>query len=87
MLCLIRLIQNETVNKGRTYSDSLRLLAKNLKQIRKSKGLTQEDMAEHGFNYRHYRKIESGSYSPSFQTLYRISKILDVSLSDLLKDI
>jgi len=43
-------------------------------------GLTQEDMIEFGFNYRHYQKIESGAYSMNLYTLWRLSVAFEVSI-------
>lgn len=69
----------------RGYEQFLEKMSNNIKYIRKSKNMTQEDMREHGFNYRHYQKIESGEYSPSLVTIYRLSKIWKIHVSDLLK--
>lgn len=79
--------QSETVKKATSYQNALKTLAKNIKSYRAAKGLTQENMADHGFNYRHYQKIESGAYSPNLQTLHRVATVLGVTLEDLFKDI
>lgn len=54
----------------------------NLKKMRVKKGLTQEDMTAHGFNYRHYQRLESGMNPPSFSTLVRLAKIMGVDITD-----
>lgn len=87
MLQLVRVIQTDSVKTKKLYSEALEVLANNLKRSRQAKGYTQEDMVEFGFNYRHYQKIESGAYSPSFQTLHRLALALDVSVGDLVKGV
>lgn len=60
------------------------LLALRLKELRKSRGLTQEKLAELiGRDTKHISKLEiAGSY-PSIETLERIAKVLDVELKDI----
>ncbi len=60
------------------------LLAKRLKQLRKSKGLTQEKLAELiGRDTKHISKLEiAGSY-PSIETLDRIADALGIELKDI----
>ncbi|MFG1492683.1 helix-turn-helix transcriptional regulator [Halobacteriovorax sp. ZH4_bin.1] len=70
---------------SKSYEELLSKVANNIKTIRTSKGLTQQNMAEEGFNYRYYQKIESGRQSLNLETLYRISKVLKVDVVDLLK--
>lgn len=60
-------------------------IAKNIKAIRKAQNLTQEDMSDLGFSYRHFQSIESGTYSPNLHTLYRIARALKVDIRELLK--
>lgn len=72
------------MKKPRSYEQLLMQIANNIRLCRKRKGLTQEDMANLGFNYRFYQKIESGLYSPNLKTLYRISQALGVSISELI---
>lgn len=67
----------------RDYGKVLRILAENIQRARRERKLTQEDMADFGFNYRHYQKIESGTYSPSFRTLHRLAIALKVNMKDL----
>lgn len=65
-------------------SGTKELLAKRLKQLRKSRGLTQEKLAELiGRDTKHISKLEiAGSY-PSIETLERIARVLDVELKDI----
>ncbi len=60
------------------------LLALRLKELRKSRGLTQEKLAEMiGRDTKHISKLEiAGSY-PSVETLERIANALNVELKDI----
>ncbi|MBQ8460256.1 helix-turn-helix transcriptional regulator [bacterium] len=60
------------------------LLALRLKELRKSRGLTQEKLAEMiGRDTKHISKLEiAGSY-PSIETLERIAAALNVELKDI----
>ncbi|MEQ1723477.1 MAG: helix-turn-helix transcriptional regulator [Pseudobdellovibrio sp.] len=71
--------------KGKSYAQVLESISTNISTIRKSRQLTQEDMTEFGFNYRHYQKLESGEYSPNLKTLHKLAEAFNVNLSDLLK--
>ena len=60
-------------------------LGTNLKIIRKSKGITQEDLAGIiGIHSRQLSKIETGEHFPSCKTLEKICIALDVSADRLL---
>jgi len=54
-----------------------------LKELRTAKGLNQEDLEPLGFSYRYYGKIERGLANVTLETLVRLCKIFEVSLSDL----
>lgn len=55
-----------------------------LKQIRKAKNLTQAQLAElAGANEKHISKIETGVYFPTFNTLEKILKALDLTIEDI----
>lgn len=69
-------------NQG--YDRLIQKIAKNIKETRLDKGITQEDMVDYGFNYRHYQKIESGKHSINLYTLYRLSRAFKVDLEKLL---
>ena len=65
------------------YENTLKNLAKRVKELRMERGWTQEEMRDHGFNYRHYQRIESGSTNPTLNTLHRLAKAFKVKISDL----
>lgn len=66
------------------YDLLLDRLSQNLKRIRLEKGLTQEAMRDRGLDYRHYQRLESGTYSPTLQTLHKVAMALKVDVSELL---
>ena len=58
---------------------------KKLQQIRKSKGLTQEKLAElAGVHEKHISKLELGTYKPSFDTLNKVLKALDSCVQEVI---
>ncbi len=59
-------------------------LGKQLKIIRKEKGLTQEQLAEKvGIHPTYVGKLEGGKSNPSTLLLFKISRALDVKLSKI----
>ena len=59
------------------------VFGKKLKLIRKSKGLTQEQLAELAdVHEKHISKLELGLYKPSYDTLQKIYKALGLSTED-----
>lgn len=73
------------MRKEAEYVRFLEKLSANIRAFRLKKGLSQEQMAELGFNYRYYQKLESGKYSPSIRTIYKVADALNVTVSELLK--
>ena len=63
--------------------------SKALKSIRKSKGLTQEQMAERSdIDYKYLQKLEGKTpSSPTLSELEKLSRGLEISLSELIKNI
>ena len=60
-----------------------------LKTIRKSKGLTQEQLAERSdIDYKYLQKLEGKKpSSPTLSVLEKLSRGLEISLSELIKNI
>ena len=59
-------------------------LAKNLKDLRKKRGMSQEQLAHDAELYRTYiNHLEAGRYSPSAYVAYKIAKALKVKPTDL----
>ena len=62
------------------------MLAENLKNAREKLGLSQEDVAKAvGITQPAYSYIENGFKNPSVPTLIRLSKLLNVSIDELIK--
>jgi transcriptional regulator with XRE-family HTH domain len=66
------------------YWKLMRRIALNIKRVRESKGLTQEDMMGLGFERRWFQRIESGQYSVSLPTIDKVARALKVDPSELL---
>lgn len=65
-----------------------RKVGKNIKKIRKKKGLTQEELAlEAGLNRAYIGYIERGKRNPSTETVAKIAKVLKVSLSKIFESV
>ena len=59
-------------------------LGNRLSQLRKSKGLTQEELAESaGINLRTIQRIESGETEPHGNTLRSICQVLEVQIDEI----
>lgn len=64
------------MNKDNTFG-------KKLQKIRKSKGLTQEQLAElAGIHEKHVSKLELGTYKPNIDTLKKILQALDLTIEE-----
>lgn len=64
--------------------DKNNTFGKNLQQLRKAKGFTQAKLAElAGVHEKHISKLELGTYTPSFNTLNKIIKVLNISIEDI----
>ncbi len=63
----------------------LLLFAKNLKDCRLAKGISQEELAlTAGFSRSYYTEIETGKRNPSLLNLVKILKVLEVDANTLL---
>jgi transcriptional regulator with XRE-family HTH domain len=62
------------------------LLGQRVRELRKARGFTQEDMIAHGFSARHWQMIEAGR-PITLHTLLRISEVLGVNPEELLAGI
>ncbi len=59
------------------------LLGARIKELRKAKGLSQKELAEHiGIEPQHMNRLEVGRSYPTFDRLERIAAILNVPLQD-----
>lgn len=65
----------------------LRILALRIKEMRRSKDWSQEQLAERAYIQRSYvADLERGHRNPSIRTLVKVANALGVSVSALLED-
>jgi len=70
-----------------TPSTTQKLLAQNLKSIRKEKGLSQGQIFERsGVITSTYSRIETCQVSPNLSTLEKLAEALEVSMSEFFKE-
>ncbi len=64
----------------------LALLAKNVRNLRKEVGLSQEELAfECEIDRTYISKVERGIANPSLLVLFKIANVLKVEIKDLIK--
>jgi transcriptional regulator with XRE-family HTH domain len=61
----------------------LKLVGRKARDVRKEKGLTQEDMMSHGFERRYYQRIEAGEVNLCLKTMNKLANALKISVIDL----
>lgn len=67
------------------YIDFLCNISENIERIRKQKGLTTKNMSELGFEHRFYQRLESGTRSMNLRTLFKLSRIFNVSIQEFFR--
>ena len=72
--------------KEKNNSEGLtKTFGKVLRQARKERGLSQEDLGfESGYHRTYVGLLERGLKSPSLQTIFNLSRVLNLSPSELL---
>ena len=75
----------QLVGKTRTYSDAFgQRFGRLVKRLRSARGLTQEQLAERSkLAADTIRRLERGTFSPSLETLHKLSVGLDSNLTTL----
>ncbi len=74
------------MDQSHIQSKFLKILAYNVKYLRKSKGMTQEELAKlSGVSVRTFQQIESGECNPTLSTIELLAKTLDVNFSNLIR--
>jgi putative transcriptional regulator len=62
----------------------VKILKNRLEEIRKQKGLTQEELAEKlEVSRQTISSLESGRYNPSILLAFKIAKMFDLSIEDI----
>ena len=59
------------------------LISNRLREVRKQKGLRQEDMERLGINYKYYQRIESGRVNITLASIEKIADALRIKPEDL----
>ena len=59
------------------------LIGNRIKEIRKERGLKQEDMERFGLSYKYYQKIERGKVNVTLGTIEKIARALDMDVREL----
>ena len=73
------------MGKAITHKDMLQKFGDRLQKVRKSKNISQEELAAKLSVHRTYiGMIERGERNPTIRTLYKIAKALKVKAMDLL---
>lgn len=73
------------MGKAITHREILQKFGERLQKIRKSQGVSQEELAAKLSMHRTYvGMIERGERNPTVRTLYKIAKALKVTSSELL---
>ena len=66
--------------------DMRKLVGRNVKRLRREKGLTQEEFAEiSGFSQQYISGLEGGHRNPTVVTLYELATALGVNHLELLR--
>lgn len=62
-----------------------KLLSERLKEVRKSKKMTQQELAEKaGLHLTYVGHLELGKYHPTVYVMWKVAKALGVSINDLI---
>jgi transcriptional regulator with XRE-family HTH domain len=78
----------ERRSKGRTPPTGEQLFGVVLREIRTSRGISQEELAfGSGYHPTYIGQLERGKKSPSLRTIMRLASVLEVTGSDILKQI
>ena len=60
-----------------------KLIGNRVREVRKLKGLRQEDMESRGVSYRYFQRIEAGEANITLATVEKVAKALDVNPTEL----
>jgi transcriptional regulator with XRE-family HTH domain len=83
MILSFRTPLSESENKKLRREFSKRLSEK-LREVRKSKKLTQQELAEKaGLHLTYVGHLELGKYHPTVFVMWKIAKALDISINEL----
>jgi transcriptional regulator with XRE-family HTH domain len=61
------------------------LLGQRIRELRVAKGLTQWKIAERGFSYKYYQRIEAGKVNLTLNSLEKLAAALEVEVGELFR--
>lgn len=71
--------------KGQTLNETF---GKVIKQLRESRGLSQQELADYADLDRSYiSDMERGRYNPTLQTIYKLTEILNIKPHELFAEV
>jgi putative transcriptional regulator len=59
------------------------MIGKRIRELRKKKGLRQEDMQRFGINYKYYQRVETGKANVTLNTIEKIASAFGIEAEDL----
>jgi transcriptional regulator with XRE-family HTH domain len=66
--------------------DMRKLVGRNVKRVRRERGLTQEQLAERsGFSQQYISGLEQGRRNPTIESIYELATVLGVSHMELVR--
>lgn len=63
-----------------------KLIGKNIRQIRETEKMTQDEVASFGIDVKQYQKIERGLVNPTSYTIYLLSKAFKCSVEKIIPE-
>jgi transcriptional regulator with XRE-family HTH domain len=69
--------------RGQTLANLAEMLGSRLREVRKQKGLRQEDLEKYGVSYKYYQRIEGGKVNITLSTIEKIAEALQVEPTEL----
>ncbi len=75
-----------TKNIDKRYERLAEVIVQNIREIRAKRKMTQEQMRDHGFDYRYYQRLESQEVVPNIKTLVKLALAFDVKITDFFKE-
>lgn len=68
---------------GNTTDKLAVLIGNRIREMRKAKGLRQEDMGSLGISYKYFQTVENGRANPTLKTIQKIADALDIEATEL----
>ncbi|KIX12643.1 helix-turn-helix domain-containing protein [Dethiosulfatarculus sandiegensis] len=59
------------------------LIGNRLREVKKDRGLRQEDLERFGISYKYYQRIEGGKVNPTLETIEKIAEAFDCKPEEL----